>query len=230
MNIQPFQKLATRQRSQKGGPIGLSTHQQGQLDMYTHNLNRVHPLIQSIDADLLAHAALRCRSYARALLTFERRIFEIRSKGEEENLQLYFEHLHEIYANLDEPDGMEGVSTQIIAPSLEHQIREHESTGRWTAAQSCWEVELQKKPDDLNLHAGLLRCLRNLGHYGKCQCVNSTYLTLSRYTRYTYSWCSQQPSGMETTTGQLPNRRCMDCRRLADSARECLEWPCKAFT
>ncbi|TIA92820.1 hypothetical protein E3P81_01253 [Wallemia ichthyophaga] len=165
MNIQPFQKLAARQRPQKGGPVSLSSHQQAQLDMYTHNLDRVHPLIQSIDADLLAHAALRCRSYARSLLTFERRIFEIRSKGDEENLQLYYEHLHEIYANLDEPDGMEGVSTLIIAPSLEHQIREHESTGRWTAAQSCWEVELQKKPDDLNLHAGLLRCLRNLGHY-----------------------------------------------------------------
>ncbi|TIC65516.1 hypothetical protein E3Q01_02063 [Wallemia mellicola] len=165
INMQPFQKLATRQRPQRGGTATLTTHQQSQLDMYTHNLNQVNPLIQSIDADLLAHAALRCRSYARALLTFEKRIFEIRPKGDEDNLQLYYEHLHEIYASLDEPDGMEGVSTQIIAPSLEHQIREHESTGRWTAAQSCWEVELQKRPDNLDLHAGLLRCLRNLGHY-----------------------------------------------------------------
>lgn len=60
---------------------------------------------------------------------------------------------------------MEGVSAFVISPSLEHQIREHESTGRWTSAQSCWEVRLQQSPDDPTLHVGLLKCLRNLGHY-----------------------------------------------------------------
>ncbi|WFD29686.1 non-specific serine/threonine protein kinase [Malassezia sp. CBS 17886] len=80
-------------------------------------------------------------------------------------LQTYYETMHEIYAHLDDPDGMEGISTRVFAPSLEHQIREHESTGRWTDAQSCWEVELQQRPDDAHLHLGLLRCLRSLGHY-----------------------------------------------------------------
>jgi serine/threonine-protein kinase ATR len=61
---------------------------------------------------------------------------------------------------------MEGISTKILSPSILHQIREHESTGRWTSAQSCWEVKLQQKPDDAANHVGLLRCLRNLGHYG----------------------------------------------------------------
>jgi serine/threonine-protein kinase ATR len=62
---------------------------------------------------------------------------------------------------------MQGVSISVISPSLEHQIREHESVGRWTSAQSCWEVRLQQSPNDVQLHMGLLRCLRNLGHYGE---------------------------------------------------------------
>ncbi|KAG8798407.1 serine/threonine-protein kinase M1, partial [Serendipita sp. 399] len=73
--------------------------------------------------------------------------------------------MHEMYCQLDEPDGMNGISAAVLTPTLEHQIREHESNGRWTAAQSCWEVSLQSKPDDLDSHIGLLRCLRNLGHY-----------------------------------------------------------------
>jgi serine/threonine-protein kinase ATR len=102
------------------------------------------------------------------LRNFEQRISDLRKeKRQTAELQTYYERLHEIYASLDEPDGMEGVSTFVISPSLEHQIREHESTGRWTSAQSCWEVRLQQSPEDLNLHQGLLRCLRNLGHYGE---------------------------------------------------------------
>ncbi len=84
-------------------------------------------------------------------------------------MQEYYEHLHELYSALDEPDGMEGISTKVIAPNLEHQIREHETVGRWASAQSCWELALQRNPDDLNHHLGLLRCLRNIGHYGQSQ-------------------------------------------------------------
>ena len=160
MNIQYLEKAFYRNR-QRSMP-----QQKIQADTFKNNLDKVHPLISSVDPDLIAHAALQCRSYARSLLTFEQRIYQLRSEGNEMELQPYYEHLHKIYSSLDEPDGMEGISTNIISPSLEHQIREHESTGRWTAAQSCWEVELQKRPDDLNLHTGLLRCLRSLGHYG----------------------------------------------------------------
>ncbi|CCL98247.1 uncharacterized protein FIBRA_00241 [Fibroporia radiculosa] len=129
---------------------------------------KIDSIVTSIDQGLMARAALQCRAYARALMNFERRILALQGEGHGETyqvLQEYYEHLHEIYAHLDEPDGMEGVSTLILSPSLEHQIRQHESTGRWTSAQSCWEVRLQQSPDNLDFHLGLLRCLRNLGHY-----------------------------------------------------------------
>ena len=99
-------------------------------------------------------------------MNFEQRIVFMQERGSENQLPDYYEKLHEIYAQLDEWDGMEGMSTLILVPTLEHQIREHESTGRWASAQRCWEVRLQESPDNVEFHLGLLRCLRNLGHYG----------------------------------------------------------------
>jgi serine/threonine-protein kinase ATR len=128
----------------------------------------VDKVLSSIDTELMANAALQSRAYARSLRSFEQRILQLRGERRRTaDLQTYYERLHQIYAELDEPDGMEGVSTSVISPSLEHQIREHESTGRWTSAQSCWEVRLQQSPEDVKLHVGLLKCLRNLGHYGE---------------------------------------------------------------
>ncbi|CAL1700250.1 unnamed protein product [Somion occarium] len=130
-------------------------------------LLRVDSILTSIDQSLMAKAALRCKAYARALMSFEQQIvvqlghYHTASTA----MQTQYEQLHEIYAHLDEPDGMEGISTLILSPSIEHQIRQHESTGNWTSAQSCWEVRLQQSPDDLASHLGLLRCLKNLGHY-----------------------------------------------------------------
>ncbi|GEM06491.1 phosphatidylinositol 3-/4-kinase [Rhodotorula toruloides] len=131
-------------------------------------LGDVEGILQDIPHVLVGQAALTCKAYARSLLNFESHIVAQRAqKGSDvdKDLQVYYENLHECYAHLDEPDGMEGISTKILSPSILHQIREHESTGRWTSAQSCWEVKLQQKPDDPGNHVGLLRCLRNLGHY-----------------------------------------------------------------
>ena len=130
-------------------------------------LVRVDSILSNIDQNLMATAALKCKAYARALMCYEQQILSLRGLSGADQLHDHYERLHEIYSHLDEPDGMEGVSTLILSPSLEHQIRQHESTGRWTSAQSCWEVRLQNTPDDLKSHLGLLECLRNLGHYGK---------------------------------------------------------------
>ncbi|KAF8329612.1 hypothetical protein F5887DRAFT_1183719 [Amanita rubescens] len=129
-------------------------------------LLRVDSLLSSIDQHLIARAAFQCKAYARSLMNYESQILTTQQQSpQNKDLPNYYEKLHEIYAHLDEPDGMEGVSTLILAPSLEHQIRQHESTGRWTSAQSCWELRLRKSPDNIEYHLGLLRCLRNLGHY-----------------------------------------------------------------
>lgn len=140
----------------------------GTTDRSNH-VKAVENVLSSIESELMANAALQSRAYARSLRSFEQRVYQLKrsQKLPDHDLQEYYERIHQIYAELDEPDGMEGISTFVIAPSLEHQIREHESTGRWTSAQSCWEVRLQQDPDDVSLHVGLLKCLRNLGHYGQ---------------------------------------------------------------
>jgi serine/threonine-protein kinase ATR len=136
-------------------------------DAMEERLLRVDSILSNIPRSLVARAAFQCKAFARSLMSFEGQVFDLKANdAAEADLQPYYEHLHEIYANLDEPDGMEGVSTLVLLPSLEHKIRQHESTGRWTSAQSCWEVKLQNNPDNLDYHIGLLRCLRNLGHYG----------------------------------------------------------------
>ena len=128
---------------------------------------QVDSVLTSINHDLMAKAAFQCKAYARALMNFEQQLLTKQSgETSDDELQPYYDRLHQIYAHLDEPDGMEGISSLVLAPTLEHQIREHESTGRWTSAQSCWEIQLQHSPEDVDLHIGLLRCLRNLGHYG----------------------------------------------------------------
>lgn len=142
---------------------------------------KVESLLNAIDAELQAEAALITQAYARSLRGFETRMAALRrsQRRTDADLQPYYEYLHRIYADLDEPDGMEGVSAFIVSPSMDHQIREHESVGRWTSAQSCWEVKLQDNADNLELHLGLLRCLRSLGHYGRFTYVHITHSMLT---------------------------------------------------
>lgn len=126
-------------------------------------LVQIEETLQKFPQESIAEASLRTKSYTRALLHQEQ---HIRSLGSG-LLQEEYAKLQRIYANLDEPDGMQGISMKFISPSLEQEILEHQSTGKWAAAQSCFELSLQREPDNLGHHIGLLNCLQHLGHYGK---------------------------------------------------------------
>ncbi|PBK93781.1 hypothetical protein ARMGADRAFT_1100399 [Armillaria gallica] len=166
MLLDHLNKWLRRVRHDMGTKKGETKRSRGVTIGTDEQLLKVDSILTSIDQSLMARAAFQCRAYARSLMSFERQIVNLRERSlNHHDLPVYYDRLHEIYANLDEPDGMEGVSTLILSPSLEHQIRQHESTGRWTAAQSCWELRLQQSPDNVDFHLGLLRCLRNLGHY-----------------------------------------------------------------
>ncbi len=185
----------------------------GMVDL-EEQLLRVDSILSSIDQTLMAKAAFKCKAFARSLMNFEQQILVIQDRGaSERDLTEHYEKLHEIYAQLDEPDGMEGISTLILSPSLEHQIREHESTGRWTSAQSCWEVRLQESPDNVEFHLGLLRCLRNLGHYGLLYATFSTLSISSTTSRYPPDTCCRRPhpsSRMGKHFSWFSGGECMD--------------------
>ena len=167
-HLNKWVRIVRQEAANKKPDVGTRRGRMYGGDEMEQRLLRVDSILSSIPRELVARAALQCKAFARSLMSFEGQVLDLKaSDATEAKLQPYYEHLHEIYANLDEPDGMEGVSTLVLLPSLEHQIRQHESTGRWTSAQSCWEVKLQSNPDNLEYHTGLLRCLRNLGHYGQ---------------------------------------------------------------
>ncbi|KAI8840920.1 hypothetical protein BC829DRAFT_16893 [Chytridium lagenaria] len=143
---------------------------------------KVEKLLLQIPQDLMANASYRCKAYARALVHFEQFMRAERKTRGDSDMQLLYAHLQKIYSHLDEPDGMDGLSTLFENPSLEQQILEHESAGRWTAAQTCYEISLQKNPDNLDLHIGLINCLKNLGHFETM--LNHINGIISRYSEW----------------------------------------------
>jgi serine/threonine-protein kinase ATR len=168
MLLDHLNKWVRLTRRDLGDKKGETKRPRGSRSGANERLARIDAVLSSINQDLMAKAAFQCKAYARSLMSYERHLSSLQQQDANNvEIQSCYERLHEIYCNLDEPDGMEGISTLILSPTLEHQIRQHESTGRWTSAQSCWELRLQQSPDNLDYHIGLLRCLRNLGHYGQ---------------------------------------------------------------
>lgn len=128
---------------------------------------RVQSLTTQIPAKLMAQAALSCGSYSRALFYWEQHIRNERDnpKTTRENMEPLLAHLQQLYININDPDGIEGVSSCLSHLSLEQEILMHENAGRWTAAQSTYELALQRNAGNQRLQAGLLNCLKETGHH-----------------------------------------------------------------
>jgi serine/threonine-protein kinase ATR len=73
--------------------------------------------------------------------------------------QLY-ERLQDIYSQIDEPDGIEGISSHLSALSIDQQVLEHRKAGRWATAQSWYELELEKEPENIDAQWNLVTCLK----------------------------------------------------------------------
>lgn len=134
-------------------------------------MSAVESLLQLIPARVISRRAVECGSYARALFHWEKYYREEEEKaklggthfGKDDLLQ----HLQIIYAQIDEPDGIEGISAHLQVLNPEQQIMEHRKAGRWTAAQSWYELALAERPNDADTQIDLLTCLKESGQYGK---------------------------------------------------------------
>lgn len=131
------------------------------------HITSVEDVIKSIPADIIARRAMECGSYARALYHWEQWMRE--QKQEVRDLpndhDSLYQRLHSIYAHIDEPDGLDGISAHLNILNPEQQAFQHRRAGRWSAAQSWYEIELTKKPSDLNLQTELLSCLKESGQF-----------------------------------------------------------------
>jgi serine/threonine-protein kinase ATR len=131
----------------------------------------VERVLQLIPAEVISKRAVECGSYARALFHWEQYYRQERQKAEAKGgffeKDELLQHLQLIYAQIDEPDSIEGISAHLQVLNPEQQIMELRKAGRWTAAQSWYEIELAEKPNDMDTQINLLTCLKQSGQYGK---------------------------------------------------------------
>jgi hypothetical protein len=104
---------------------------------------------------------------------------EEKKKGGDERERL-LQTLQDIYAQIDEPDGLEGISAHLHVLDFNQQILSHRKAGRWTAAQTWYEIKLAEDPDNVDVQIDLLTCLKESGQHGLCSlllCTLGDWLT-----------------------------------------------------
>ncbi|KAI6601117.1 hypothetical protein MCOR14_004531 [Pyricularia oryzae] len=130
-------------------------------------IRRVEQLINSIPADLLARRAMECGQYARALFHLEPHAAKMRdnAKADPDETTRLMSELQFIYTQIDEPDGLEGISASLGVVDLNQQILSHRKAGRWSQAQSWYEIQLAEEPGNVDAQLDLLNCLKESGQY-----------------------------------------------------------------
>lgn len=135
--------------------------------MQVCNLEEV---LNSIPANVIARRAVECKSFSRALFHWEQYIRQQRKHcidaKKSQDLEPLYERLQDIYTQIDEPDGIEGISAHLQVLNIDQQILEHRKAGRWTAVQSWYELLLTERPDDTEVQLNLLTSLKESGQYG----------------------------------------------------------------
>jgi len=134
-------------------------------------ISSVELVLSLIPPETISTRALECESYARALFHWEQHLRQKTAtmpKGiaasEHEDMYL---HLQDIYAEIDEPDGIAGISAHMSVLAPDQQVLEYRRAGRWTTAQSWYEQSLLEEPGDQYLYGGLFECFREDGRFGK---------------------------------------------------------------
>ncbi len=131
------------------------------------HLRRVKELLDGIPAEVISHRAVECKSYARALSHWEAFIRKVQEQREPEApVQTdHLEHLQRIYTQIDEPDGIEGISAHLHVLDIDQQVLGHRKAGRWTAAQSWYEIKIAENPGDVGAQVDLLHCMKESGQH-----------------------------------------------------------------
>ncbi len=121
-----------------------------------------------IPPEVISRRAVEYKSYSRALFYWEQHIRHIREKDQSSTTNTaLLQRLQDIYTQIDEPDGIEGISAHLHVLDIDQQILAHRKAGRWTAAQSWYEIKLAEDPDDVEVQLNLLTCLKESGQHGE---------------------------------------------------------------
>lgn len=150
-------------------------------------IETVENFLARIPAEVIANQAVECRSYARALFHWEQYTREQRgglipSGRLSEKDEYMYDRLQEIYSQIDEPDGLEGIAAHLPIISESQQAFNHAKSGRWAAAQAWYELQLAEHPGTPELQQDVLRCLNETGQYTPLLKYAETFLNASRGT------------------------------------------------
>jgi serine/threonine-protein kinase ATR len=127
----------------------------------------VTSFLKLIPAEIIAQRAVECKSYSRALFYWEQHIRNIREQTKDSDaINNLLGRLQDIYTQIDEPDGIEGLSAHLHVLDIDQQILGHQKAGRWTTAQSWYEIKLTEDPDSVDVQVNLLSCLKESGQHG----------------------------------------------------------------
>ncbi|KAL4923269.1 protein kinase MEC1 [Aspergillus undulatus] len=135
-------------------------------DSYSSQAKAVESLLNSIPPEVISRRAVECKSFSRALFHWEQYIRQYTNRPETQqttSLESLYEHLQDIYSQIDEPDGIEGISTHLHVLDIDQQVLEHRKAGRWATAQSWYELQLEKEPGNLDAQWNLFTCLKESG-------------------------------------------------------------------
>ena len=152
-----------------------------EIERDTIQISILEEVLNLIPADVISRRAVECKSFSRALFHWEQYMRQEAQKHVDTNQywnqEPLFERLQDIYTQIDEPDGIEGISTHLQVLNIDQQILEHRKAGRWSAAQSWYEILLSEQPTNLEVQSNLLTSLKESGQYGMFHSVSQLGLT-----------------------------------------------------
>ncbi|KXH46337.1 phosphatidylinositol 3 [Colletotrichum simmondsii] len=129
-------------------------------------IGRVQELLNTIPPVLISQRAMDCREYPRALFHLEQHAQQMEVENSDPRQKtLLLEQLQDIYTQIDEPDGLEGISAHLHVLDINQQILSHKKAGRYTAAQTWYEIKLAEEPDNIDVQIDLLNCLKQSGQH-----------------------------------------------------------------
>ncbi len=154
---------------------------------------RVVKFIDAAPAALIARRAVDCGQYPRALFHLEPYLQSIKALVPTEtrspDADQLLSELQYIYSQIDEPDSLEGLFAHLPSIHLDQQIMGHRKAGRWTAAQTWYEIRLAKDPGNVDVQLDLLTCLKESGQHG----MRGPFVPECFATSLTASRCASEP-------------------------------------
>jgi serine/threonine-protein kinase ATR len=141
----------------------------GSTGVYTERYARIQAVLDSIHPELIARRAVDCKQYSLALFHLEPHVFRIGQEKQKDPTTeaRLLQSLQDIYAEIDDPDGLEGIFANLPNVDINQQILSHRKAGRWEATQTWYEIRLAEDPDNFDVQLDLLTCLKESGQHGK---------------------------------------------------------------